>query len=34
MAMIREFIRLQADVSLARQEFILGLAARPMLGRG
>lgn len=33
MAMIQEFIRLQADVSLARQEFVLGLAARRMLGR-
>jgi len=29
MTMIREFIRLQADVSLTRQEYVLGLAARP-----
>jgi hypothetical protein len=33
MAMIREFVRLQADVSLARQEFVLGLVAGKMLGR-
>lgn len=29
MTMIRKFIRLQADVSLTRQEYVLGLAARP-----
>ena len=29
MTMIREFIRLQADVSLTRQEYVFGLAARP-----
>jgi UrcA family protein len=29
MTMIREFIRLQADVSLTRKEYVFGLAARP-----
>lgn len=33
MAMIGEFARLQADVGLARQEFLLGFAAKPILGR-
>jgi hemerythrin-like domain-containing protein/pimeloyl-ACP methyl ester carboxylesterase len=33
MAMIQEFVRLQADVSVARQEFVLGMAAKPMLKR-
>ncbi len=33
MAMIREFVRLQADVSLARQEFVLGMAVRRLLDR-
>ncbi len=33
MAMIKEFIRLQADVTLARQEFVLGLVARKWLAR-
>ena len=33
MAMIQEFVRLQADVGLARQEFLLGMLAKRMLGR-
>ncbi len=33
MAMFQEFVRLQADVSVARQEFVLGMAAKPMLKR-
>ncbi len=31
MGLIREFARLQTDVALARQEMILGLAAKPLL---
>lgn len=31
MGLIREFTRLQTDVALARQEMILGLAAKPLL---
>lgn len=33
MSMIREFVRLQADIMLAQQEKVVGVAARPMLKR-
>lgn len=33
MSMAREFVRLQADMMLAQQERVLGLAARPVLKR-
>ena len=31
MSLIREFVRLQTDVTLAQQEMLLGLAAKPLL---